>query len=284
MQRVLSTYLFVKRKLTAGLLEAAARAGFSEIEIFCSRSHFDYSAVQDVREVAGWLEAYGLTLHSLHAPTERDSGASRESGLPLSISDPERSRRQEAVDEVKRALDVAETLPFRYLVQHVCSSRDAMDPRQWDAAFSSLEHLMIFAKQRGVILALENTPNEMATPAKLRHFIEETRLQHLRLCFDVGHAHMQDGVAAGFEAMSDLVVTTHIHDNHGEKDEHLPPFEGTVDWNAAGKIIGNGLPLVVELKEPSTEPRTQDSVPAAALLKSVRTALDRLESVLAAKD
>jgi sugar phosphate isomerase/epimerase len=283
MQRVLSTYLFVKRKLTAGLLEAAARAGFGEIEIFCSRSHFDYSTTQQVRELAGWLEVHGLTLHSLHAPTERDSGGSRESGLPLSISDPERSRRQEAVDEVKRALDVAEIVPFRYLVQHVCSSRDAMDPRQWDAAFSSLEHLMIFAKQRGVTVALENTPNEMATPSKLRHFIEETRLQHLRLCFDAGHAHMQDGVAAGFEAMSDLVVTTHIHDNHGEKDEHLPPFEGTVDWTAAGKIIGNGLPLVLELKEHSADPRTQEPSPAAGLLQSARTALDRLEGVRAAK-
>ena len=33
--------------------------------------------------------------------------------------------------------------------------------------------------------------------------------------------------------MRDRVVTTHIHDNHGEKDEHLLPFEGTIDWDAA---------------------------------------------------
>jgi sugar phosphate isomerase/epimerase len=283
MPRVLSTYQFVRRKLTSTVLAEIARAGFGQIEIFCSRSHFDYSAAQQVRELAGWLEAHGLTLHSLHAPTERDSGASRESGLPLSISDPERSRRLEAVDEVKRALDVAEIVPFRYLIQHVCSSRDAMDPRQWDAAFTSLEHLMIFARQRGVTVALENTPNEMATPSKLRHFIEETRLQHLRLCFDTGHANLQDGVAAGFEAMGDLVVTTHIHDNHGEKDEHLPPFEGTIDWNAAGKIIGNGLPLVVELKDHAADLRAQEPAPAAGLLQSARAALDRLEGMLETK-
>jgi sugar phosphate isomerase/epimerase len=283
MQRALSTYLFIKRKLTAAVLEEIARAGFTSIEIFCSRSHFDYSSAQQVRDLGGWLEAYGITLHSLHAPTERDSGAARESGLPLSISDPERSRRLEAVDEVKRAIDAAEIVPFPYLVQHVCSSRDLMDPRQWDAAFTSLEHLMIFAKQRGVTVALENTPHEMATPSKLRRFIEETRLQHLRLCFDTGHANLQDGVAAGFEAMGDLVATTHIHDNHGEKDEHLLPFEGSIDWNTAGNILGNGLPLVMELKEHSTEPRAQELAPAD-LLQTARTALDRLEAVLKARD
>ena len=47
----------------------------------------------------------------------------------------------------------------------------------------------------------------------------------MRLCFDIGHAHLGDGVAKSFEIMRDLVVTAHIHDNHGLKDEHLAPYE-----------------------------------------------------------
>jgi ribonuclease G len=39
-------------------------------------------------------------VHALHSPTERDSGSNRQSGIPLSISDLERSRRLEAVDEI----------------------------------------------------------------------------------------------------------------------------------------------------------------------------------------
>ena len=104
------------------------------------------------------------------------------------------------------------------------SSRDAADPRRFDAAFSSLEHLRIFAKQRGVTIALENTPGELATPANLRQFITDTRLTDLRLCFDIGHAHLGDGVLPSLETMRELVVTAHIHDNHGDKDEHLPPL------------------------------------------------------------
>jgi sugar phosphate isomerase/epimerase len=158
-----------------------------------------------------------------------------------------------------------------------------MDPRQWDAAFTSLEHLRIFAKERGVTLAVENTPNEMATPAKLRHFVDETRMHDVRFCFDFGHAHMSGGVAAGWEAMGDLVVSAHLHDNHGEKDEHLLPFEGAIDWSAAASLLGRKISFVLELKEPVAEQRASEPAPLTDFLDSGRKALDRLEKLSTAK-
>ncbi|MGH9678415.1 MAG: sugar phosphate isomerase/epimerase family protein, partial [Candidatus Acidiferrales bacterium] len=116
MQRVLSTYLFVNRKLNSALIAEAAGAGVSAIELFCSRGHFDYRSAGDARELGSWLAGNDLTLHSIHSPTTRDFQLSRESGAPLSISDPERLRRQEAVDEIKRALDMVEHIPFQYCI------------------------------------------------------------------------------------------------------------------------------------------------------------------------
>src|SRR5882672_10802550 len=217
MQRVLSTYLFVNKKLTAALIGEAARSGVSAIELFCSRGHFDYRSAEDAHELAAWLAGNNLTLHSIHSPTTRDFHLGRESGVPLSISDPERLRRQEAVDEIKRALDMVEQVPFRYCVQHVATSRDVADERRWDAAFSSLEHLSLFARHRGVTIALENTPGEMATPANLKHFLERTRLASVKLCFDAGHAHLEGDIAPALETARDLLVTTHLHDNHSER-------------------------------------------------------------------
>jgi sugar phosphate isomerase/epimerase len=130
MVRTLSTYLFVKRKLTPALLAEISRHGFTSVEIFCARAHFNYQSADVVREVAGTLRDHNLALHALHAPAERDFNPMHESGAPLSICDPERTRRLEAVDEIKRALDVAEYIPFRYLVQHMGSSRDAADERR----------------------------------------------------------------------------------------------------------------------------------------------------------
>ena len=280
MQRVLSTYLFVNRKLTAALVGEVARAEVSAIELFCSRGHFDYRSADDARELASWLSGNNLKLHSIHSPTMRDSYPKRDSSMPLSISDPERMRRQEAVDEIKRALDLVEHVPFRYCVQHVARPRDIPDQRRWDAAFSSLELLSLFARQRGVTLALENTPGEMASPANLKHFLEQTRLTNVKLCFDVGHAHLESGVAAGLEAIRDLVVTTHIHDNRGERDDHVLPYEGTIDWNGALAALPTDVPFVFELKEPAAAASSADLQAFAGTLQGMRSVFDKFEQAL----
>ncbi len=280
MQRVLSTYLFVNRKLTAALVGEVARAEVSAIELFCSRGHFDYRSADDARELASWLSGNNLKLHSIHSPTMRDSYPKRDSSMPLSISDPERMRRQEAVDEIKRALDLVEHFPFRYCVQHVARPRDIPDQRRWDAAFSSLELLSLFARQRGVTLALENTPGEMASPANLKHFLEQTRLTNVKLCFDVGHAHLESGVAAGLEAIRDLVVTTHIHDNRGERDDHVLPYEGTIDWNGALAALPTDVPFVFELKEPAAAASSADLQAFAGTLQGMRSVFDKFEQAL----
>jgi sugar phosphate isomerase/epimerase len=281
MQRVLSTYLFVNRKLTSALVSEAAHAEVSGLELFCSRGHFDYRSAEDARELASWLAGNNLMLHSIHSPTTRDFQLTRESGAPLSISDPERLRRQEAVDEIKRALDLVEYVPFRYCVQHVARSRDVPDQRRWDATFSSLEHLSLFARQRGVTLAIENTPGEMATPENLKKFLEETRLTNVKICFDVGHAHLEGRTMADLEAIRDLIVTTHIHDNRGERDEHLLPYDGTIEWDALITALPPDVPIVLELKEPAVAVGSGDVQAFAETLRGVPRVFEKFEQALA---
>jgi sugar phosphate isomerase/epimerase len=281
-QRLLSTYLFVSRKLTRELLVQIADAGFTGVEVFCSRGHFDYTSKTEARDLSAALESLGLTLTSLHAPTSRDLSATREGGQPLSICEVERVRRIEAMDELKRALDVAEDLPFPRMIFHMGGTRETADPRKRDAAFSSLEHLILHARHVGVTICVENTTSEMGDPAYLRSFYDETRLTGLRFNFDIGHAHLADGpeeerVGKGFAPLRDLVVGAHIHDNHGEKDEHLPPYDGTIDWEKSIKILKTApvsdLPLLLELKE-KTGP---DAPGAEEQLAAARKAWDQFE-------
>jgi sugar phosphate isomerase/epimerase len=282
MQRLLSTYLFVSRKLTPELLGQIAEARFQGVEIFCSRSHFDYTSKQEVRAMAQALGHHRLGLASLHAPTSRDLSSTREGGSPLSICEVERVRRIDAMDELKRAIDVAEDLAFPRMVLHMGGSRETADPRKRDAAFGSLEHLILHARHTGVTIAVENTTSEMGDPAYLRAFVDETRLTGLRFNFDIGHAYLAEGaeeerVEKGFAPLRELLAGAHIHDNHGEKDEHLPPFDGTIDWTAAIKLLKTtpeaNLPLVFELKE-----KTGPEAPSLAeQLAGARKAMDRFE-------
>ena len=258
MQRILSTYLSVSRKLTPEFLGEVAENGFSAVEIFCSRAHFDYASKQEIQTLAGMLRRHGLELSSLHAPTSKDTSAMRESGIPLSVCEVERVRRVEAMDEFKRAIDVAEELPYQRMVLHMGGSRETADPRKRDAAFSTLEHLVLHAKHLGVTLCVENTVSEMGAPAYLRAFVDETRLTGLRFNFDIGHAYLgeepqEERIARAFEPLRELVASVHLHDNHGEKDEHLPPYDGAIDWKSAIPVLKsaseNNLAIVLELKE-----------------------------------
>jgi sugar phosphate isomerase/epimerase len=281
MQRLLSTYLFVSRKLTRELIGQIAEAGFQGVEIFCSRAHFDYSNRAEIRGVAQALADYRVSLASLHAPTSRDLSAMREGGQPLSICEVERIRRIEAMDELRRAIDVADDMPFPRMIFHMGGPRETHDLRKRDAAFSTLEHLILHARHAGVTVCIENTTSEMGDPAYLRSFVDETRLS-LRFNFDVGHAHLADGaeeerIETSFAPLRELAASAHIHDNHGEKDEHLPPYEGSINWSAATKTLKSApeanLPLMLELKEKigpdAPSPREQLAV--------ARTSLDRLE-------
>jgi sugar phosphate isomerase/epimerase len=290
MQRVLSTYLFVSRKLTPDHLAEISSAGFDSLEIFGTRAHFDYSQKSEIQAMAAALEKNRLKLASLHAPTSRDISSMRESGTPLSICEVERVRRIEAMDELKRVIDVAEELPFARLILHMGGPRESADPRKRDAAFSSLEHLILHAHHVGVTICVENTNSEMGDPAYLRAFVDETRLSGLRFNFDIGHAHLSDfpeaeRIEKSFAPLRELVASVHLHDNHGEKDEHLPPFDGSINWPAAIKLLKSAapgspatspdriLPLILELKE-KTGP---EAISPAEHLSAARASLDRFE-------
>jgi len=229
MEFALSTYMFVNERLSSHILDQILGAGFREIEIFAARQHFDYHDVNHVRDVAQWFTDHGVALRSLHAPLYNDMDWGRLGGSPISVAHLARRLRIQSMDEIKRALDVADQLPFRYLVQHMGMPQEEYDLSKFDAALTSLEHLKIYAKERGVQVLLENIPNELSTPARLVDFLEYTRLD-LKICFDTGHAHMTEGVRPAFATLKERVISTHVHDNRREKDEHLMPFDGEIDW------------------------------------------------------
>jgi sugar phosphate isomerase/epimerase len=137
--------------------------------------------------------------------------------------------------------------------------------------------LSLFARARGVTMAIENTPGEMATPLNLKNFLEQTRLTSVKICFDAGHAHLEGGVPEALETIRDYVATTHLHDNRGERDDHLLPYEGTIDWSATLAALPPDAPMTLELKEPATAAGSTEVQAFAETLRGVRTVFDKFE-------
>jgi sugar phosphate isomerase/epimerase len=250
MMKAISTYVYGKERLHPGMLDGLARGGAEAIEIFAARNHLDYAnRRQHVQEIAQWFQTSGVPLHSVHAPMFSDYEWGRSGGPPVNIADPDRKRRVEAMDEIKRALEIAEQIPFRFLVQHIGVGNEEFDERKFEAAMTSVEHLRAFAKPLGVRILLENIPNELTTPERLVEFIGGAHFEDVGVCFDLGHAHMLGGVEPAFEVLKDHIRSTHVHDNGGDKDAHLWPGEGSIDWPQAVALLRSAPhvpPLLVE--------------------------------------
>jgi hypothetical protein len=120
MRRALSTHLFANHRLTVALLDRILHSGVSDIEIFCARQHLDYRNRSQIDELGHWFRDADMRLHSMHAPMFSDDCWGR-TGPQAVISITERSKvkRIAAADEIRRALEVADVIPFRYLIQHI---------------------------------------------------------------------------------------------------------------------------------------------------------------------
>lgn len=232
----ISTHLYHHERLERDHLVEIAAHHFDCVEVFATRTHFDYHDGAAVRSLAEWLDDARLTLQSLHAPITA-SFTNGEWGESFSNALIDDGRRRKALAEAEAALAVAQTIPYRYLVVHLgqpdmqTSRSDGDNSR--DAARRSIEALHAAAERAGVQLALEVIPNALSTPESLVELIEQD-LDGLNaaICMDVGHAHILGDVVDAIESCSGHIVTTHLHDNRRASDDHLAPGEGSIDWPA----------------------------------------------------
>jgi sugar phosphate isomerase/epimerase len=232
----ISTHLFHEHRLSREHLVHIAAHGFEAVELFATRAHFDYKSPEAIAEVAEWLSDTRLTLHSIHAPIVERMHQGRWVGAFSNASSDE-SRRKLAVAEAQAAIAVAAQIPFRYLVLHLgvpTSEQQNASDNQPSAARRSVEEIATAAERANVRVAVEVMPNALSDAATLALLVEE-QLDGLDVgvCLDYGHAHLMGDLCEAIEELSGHMWTTHVHDNHGKRDDHLTPYAGTIDWDAA---------------------------------------------------
>ena len=174
------------------------------------------------------LRGARLTVFQTHAPFNRYGGYG------------ERHR-----ELVARGLEITARMGARYMVVHGDEFSGA--PESWSpAAALAFNHDYFLptverAKSYGIGVAFENvfndglpTPRNCSDIEQLLSLVRSFDTGNVSVCWDFGHAQVAFGEAhpQRLAEVAPLVSCTHVHDNNGAMDLHIPPFLGKVDWKA----------------------------------------------------
>ncbi len=274
-----STYLFHQCRLDREHLVEIAAHGFDAIELFALKSHFDYADPAAVQQLGEWLDDTRLTLAAVHAPTAQAFDGTWRGSLSLASGDS--AARLIAVDETRAAIDIARTLRYDTVVVHLGLPGHvaAANDNHASAARASLDLLMPYAGERGVQMALEVQTNRLSTPEALVALIEDAADWPVAgICVDTGHARLLGDPVDAIESASGHIIATHMNDNRGSRDDHLVPYDGSIDWART---------LLAFLKVGYAGPWTFELAPAAspvAVLGRAAEARQRFEQALGLND
>lgn len=208
-------------------LDLALRIGASCVEIL---PH--WKTLPDPAELRRLVEDRGLTVHSAHGCWGGQSIEARRVDL-ASLDD---FTRLASLDDIRRCIDWTRQAGGRHLVVHPGGLSDPDERmRRWDALIRSLNALADHASNPDFTLCVENMPPGVfpgSRMADLAAIVAEVDHPKIGLAIDTGHAHLVASPDSETRAAGALLRTTHVHDNHGRQDVHLPPGGGTIDWAA----------------------------------------------------
>jgi sugar phosphate isomerase/epimerase len=231
----ISTHLYHDQRLTRDHLAQIAGYGFEAVELFATRSHFDYYDASAISRLGQWLKETGLALHSIHAPISESFGTAP-SGVIFSTATADGARRETAVREVEAAVAIARQVPAGFVVVHLGTpvKRGNGNDNSRAAASRSVEDICSAAEPLGLRVALEVIPNDLSSAAALVAMLErDFEGSSVGICMDFGHAHLMGDLADAIEVAAEHLITTHVHDNRRRDDDHLVPYQGTIDWPGA---------------------------------------------------
>src|ERR1051326_2685936 len=275
MQFGISTHLFHTERLPRDHLAQIADHGFEAVEVFATRSHFDYHDPAAIAQLATWLKETGLDLHGIHAPIPDRITPPDTWGEVISNAVSDTGKRQAAVAEADAALNIARQIPANVFVVHMGTPASKGGENNRTAAFRSVENICRLAEPIGIRVAVEVIPNALSDPPSIVALLErDLEAPRTGICLDLGHAFLIGDVADAIETVSEHLITTHVHDNGGKQDEHLVPFEGRIDWDVALMTlqkVGYDGTYLMELANTSTP---------GEVLKKAQAARQRFEKLL----
>ncbi len=189
----------------------------------------------------------GIRLGAVHAPW----------GAHFDLNCPDMARRPGLIEDHKTSMAYCAEAGVKTYTMHVGAYHWVFHHTPLSVlrplALDTLEKLLPTAEKLGMVIAVENSFEPPNSAAEVLGLIEHFKSPHVGCCFDSGHANMMapfpgkelanyppnlhEAWWEGFvltpnslEMLAPHIVTAHLHDNDGYRDEHNPPGKGRVDW------------------------------------------------------
>ncbi len=189
-------------------------------------------------------EAAGMEISQVHGPWR----------YPPRDFTPE--DRRERMEKMKRSIFLTRLIGCKYWVVHPIMPYGTEDLKSgkaketWDLNLEFMTELLEYAKTQDVTICLENMPMldfSISTPSRISEFVKMMNDDNFKICLDTGHVAVFSDLSVGnvVRTLGKDIKVLHIHDNNGDRDAHLWPKSGIIDWtdaaNALDEIGFNGV-------------------------------------------
>ena len=222
---------------------------FDHWEIFAEAEHRIQSIEARLMDL---LPSYSKLSYSIHAPIS-----------DINIGSLNERIREDSILEILTTAETAANLNIELITIHpglTSMSVPYMEEKAIEKAKRSLSAIDRISSEYGVRIAVENMP---AFPFMLGRTAEELKeligTTNLGFCLDIGHANTTNQIDDLIKEFKDRLINVHIHDNHGEHDEHLTLGEGNIDFKKViDSLKGYTGNYVIESKSFPSAVESQD--------------------------
>lgn len=221
-----STGCFYRRNILE-VLEPIRDSGFREIEVCSFPRHLDYHNEAAVHIAGERMRELGLHPYSMHAPL-----ADR-----IDITSPNDEVRRGALAEILKACDAASAMGVANVVLHPGPEHSGRPPEEefvarMKHAANSLNAVAAHCCERGLHLVLENMLPHLlfGHVSDMMYLLGEISACDVGTCLDTGHAFLAGEMGTVIHKLAGHLAMVHVNDNRGERDDHLVPGSGLIDW------------------------------------------------------
>ncbi len=207
------------------------------IELYANADDLDNTPIDRFTEWANMFQDKGIEI-TIHAPY-----------MDLSPGGIDSKIRRASLERMIQLMDIAKILNPHIIAVHPGYDhwRNSRTLNQWTSNSASFwREILDYTANSSFKLAIENIFEQ--TPESLQKLIENIGSPRFGFCFDTGHFNLFSKVPLEkwFETLGPYLIETHIHDNKGDKDSHLPIGEGTFPFSVFFDLLSDmpGNPIL----------------------------------------